>query len=576
MTRSILPALAALLLTSAGASQPSAAPVPADRYLDRFVDRSIDPRRDFFGFAVGRWLEDNPIPPSERAWGIAHVVQEETYQRLLAITEGAAANPAAPRGSNAQKIGDFWHAGMDTAAIAHRGFAPLADEFARIEAANDLQGLLDATPRACSTSASARCARPASCRTRRTATATCFTSTRAASGCRTATTTSTRRPLAHAAHRVRRRTSARMFALLGDDFDARARARRHRHGASRPSWPGHPASSRTCAIRTPTTTPCPSTGAGARSPRRSAGGTSWPGQDIRGIDTVVVGQPEFLRAGRDARSAAVRLDDWKTYLRWHLAHAFAAEAGGRFDAEDFRFYGTILNGTPEQRPRWKRVLDPRRPTSATPSASSTCSGTSRRAPSERYEKLTDEVFAAFRERIRELDWMSAGHEGAGAAQARRRHAKVGYPDRWRDYSTLRRGSRVVPGELSCAATCGSADYEIAKLHKPVDRTEWDMTPQTYNAYYNPSNNEIVLPAAVFILPGIADSLVDDAHRLRLRRRHAPSATRSRTGSTTRAGSSTSRATSRAGGRRRDAEEFERRAALIVKQYDAYVAVGACT
>ena len=88
--------------------------------------------------------------------------------------------------------------------------------------------------------------------------------------------------------------------------------------------------------------------------------------------------------------------------------------------------------------------------------------------------------------------------------------KVGYPEQWKDYSSYDGGPR--------ARSCGNAmrgniwrsDYYIAKLHKPVDRTEWDMTPQTYNAYYNPSNNEIVLPAAVFILPGIADSLVDDA------------------------------------------------------------------
>jgi hypothetical protein len=115
------------------------------------------------------------------------------------------------------------------------------------------------------------------------------------------------------------------------------------------------------------------------------------------------------------------------------------------------------------------------------------------------------------------------------------------------------------------------DYDIAKLHKPVDRTEWEMTPQTYNAYYNPSNNEIVLPAAAFILPGIADSLIDDAlvYGYAAARR---SATRSRTASTTRAASSTRRATSRTGGRRRT-RRSSRRAARIVRQFDGYVATG---
>ena len=137
----------------------------------------------------------------------------------------------------------------------------------------------------------------------------------------------------------------------------------------------------------------------------------------------------------------------------------------------------------------------------------------------RYDQLTDEIFAAFSRADPEPRLDERSHQGARAPEARRRESRrSATPSAG---GTTRRYA-VDRGSFLGNAVRGNiwqSDYDIAKLHKPVDRTEWDMTPQTYNAYYNPSNNEIVLPAAVFILPGIADSLVDDAHRLRLRRRH---------------------------------------------------------
>jgi len=125
------------------------------------------------------------------------------------------------------------------------------------------------------------------------------------------------------------------------------------------------------------------------------------------------------------------------------------------------------------------------------------------------EKLVDEIFAAFRERIRQLDWMSEPTKQRALGKLATVLRKVGYPDKWRDYSAYRVDRTSFLGNV-VRGNVWLRDYDIAKLHKPVDRTEWEMTPQTYNAYYNPSNNEIVLPAAVFILPGIPDSLVDDA------------------------------------------------------------------
>ncbi len=138
-------ALAALLSSSLGAaSEKKSPPATADNYLDQFVDRSVSPREDFFHFAVGKWLKAHPIPPSEKAWGIDRVVQDETYNRLLSLNQEAAKTKDAPPGSNQQKIGDFWSAGMDTVANAQEGFKPISAEFDRIAAVKDLQGLLAA------------------------------------------------------------------------------------------------------------------------------------------------------------------------------------------------------------------------------------------------------------------------------------------------------------------------------------------------------------------------------------------------------------------------------------------------
>src|SRR4030095_7162427 len=145
MSRVIVAAVTACVLTAAAQTS---ADDPA-HYLDHFIDRSVSPRDDFFHYSVGKWLREHPIPKSERAWGVSDVIQEETYQRLLGISRAAASGGDArdPRGSNQQKIGDFWVAAMDTVTIAKQGLAPLDSEFARIAAVKDLPSLETAIAR---------------------------------------------------------------------------------------------------------------------------------------------------------------------------------------------------------------------------------------------------------------------------------------------------------------------------------------------------------------------------------------------------------------------------------------------
>ena len=546
-----------------------AAPVlvaDADHYLDQFIDRAVSPRDDFFRYSVGKWLREHPIPKSERSWGVGDVVQEETYRRLLDICRTAAA-AGGPVGSLEQKVGDFWNAAMDTVASARQGLAPLDTAFARIAAVHDRAGLETEIARLQ------------------------YIGVGALYGLFVAQDERhSDRFVVHLyqgglglpdrdyyfdtdarARMLRREYVAhvtRMLRLLGDAPGAAAAhaatvmaIETELAGASRqledlrdPIKNYHSMSLDSLGALTPS----------IRWRDHLADAT------VTGVDQVIVGQPEFFR--QVERSLHARgLEAWKTYLRWQLAHTYAAEAGGRFDAEQFRFYGTILNGTVEQRPRWKRALDEEEAFLGDALGQLYVAKYFSADTKRRYTRLTADIFAAFGERIRNLDWMSAPTKERALRKLEAVNRKVGYPERWRDYSAY----AVDRGSLLGNAVRGNiwrSDYAIAKLHRPVDRTEWTMTPQTYNAYYNPSNNEIVLPAAAFELPGIADSLVDDA----IVYGYAGGTTIGH--EITHGFDDQGRQFDEGGNLENwwtpaDEREFKRRAEGIVRQYSRYVAVG---
>ena len=500
MLRPIIASLAVCVLTATTASSLS----DADRYLDQFIDRTVSPRDDFFHYAVGKWLREHPIPKSERSWGVADVIQEETYQRLLGISKAAAsANVAA--GSNQQKIGDFWYAAMDTVTIAGQEFAWLDSEFARIAAVTDLPSLATEVARLQYMGVGALYGNYIVQDEKNSDRYAVHlgqgglglpdrdyyvdTDERAAM--------LRREYVAHV---------GRMLNLLGDPSVAAtahaktimametelARASRKLEDLRDPIKNYNAMSLDSIGKLTPS----------IRWREHLADGK------VTGVDTVVVGQPEFFQQVERSLHAH-SIDDWKTYLRWQLANAYASEAGGRFDAEHFHFFGTILNGQLEQRPRWKRMLDDEEVYLGDALGALYVAQYFSPRTKRRYEKLTDEIFAAFGDRIRNLTWMSQPTKDRALMKLGAVTKKVGYPTKWKDYSSYAVDRRSFLGN-AVRGNIWRSEYTIAKLHRPVDRTEWDMTPQTYNAYYNASNNEIVLPAAVFILPGIADSLVDDA------------------------------------------------------------------
>jgi len=494
--------LALLVLLPTG-ERVVAASAAAERYLDAFVDRSADPRDDFFRFAVGKWLKDHPIPANERRWGIGQVVQEETYARLLRINETAMAQRAEP-GSNARKIGDFWRAAMDADAAAAQALHPLDGEFARIDAVASRDQLLPLIARLQRMGVNAFC--------------------------NLYVFQDEKHSDRHALHLYQGGLGLPNRDQYFDD-DARAVALRKayvEHVGTMLGLLGAPPAvarrdaERVMAIETEL----------ARASRKlealrdseanynpfevdqlaRLAPLAWRDYvaaiGLPGLQDVVVGQPEFfVQFGKALEDRP--LADWQAYLRWHLAHAFAAQAGGAFEAEDFRIYGTVLTGTPEQRPRWKRMLDEEEKLLGDALGQLYVASHFPPAARVRYDKLADDVIDAFRARLRTLDWMSEPTRQRALTKLDALRKKVGYPEKWKDYASYEVTPRshlenVVRGRI------WQTDYDNAKLGKPVDRREWEMTPQTYNAYYMAPNNEIVLPAAAFILPGIDDADVDDA------------------------------------------------------------------
>jgi putative endopeptidase len=551
----------------AGDQKTAAKPVTAENYLDQFVDRSVSPRDDFFQFAVGKWLKAHPIPPSEKSWGISHIVQEETYNRVVTLNRAAAADKAAPAGSNQQKIGDFWSAGMDEAANARQGFTPLAPEFERIAAIKDQRGLLETIAHLQYIGVNAMFS-PFIAQDEKNSDKYALHLYQGGLGLPNRDyyfDTDSRATMLRDEYV---KHLGRMFGLLGDDA-------------------AHAAANAATVMRLETEL------AGAsrkledlRDPQKNYNAMSldevtavtpsihWREflevGHVTGIDGVIVGQPEFFRQV-EASLGSQPLEAWKTYLRWMVAHRFADKAGGKFDAENFNFFGTILNGTPKQRERFKRVLDAEEERLGDALGQLYVQHYFTPKAKERYSKLTDEVFATMGEHIRALDWMTPPTKERALGKLATVVKKVGNPDHWRDYSAYHvdRTSYL----MNCVrGNIWHTEYDIAKLHKPVDRTEWDMTPQTYNAYYNPANNEIVLPAAAFILPGIDDSQIDDA----IVYGYAAGSTIGHElthGFDDQGRQFDERGNLKEWWTKEDADEFSKRAAGIVKQFNDYIATG---
>lgn len=473
-------------------------------FLTRAMDTTVNPGVDFFKYATGTWMKENPIPASERSWGVWNLVEDETYNRLKGILEDAAKNKS-PKGSNEQKIGDFYYSGMDTLQIDKQGLTPIASELKMINSIKNKKELFDAVAVLKREGAAGMFSMYVDQDQMKSDVYALYL-WQGGLGLPNRDYYFRNDLRTEKIRQEYKSHVAKMFELLneknlnaGSDSKTVFQIETFLADSSR----------KLEDLRDPYANYNKMSLAGLE---KISPLVNWKEifkrEGIKDIDSVIVGQPEFFKE----LSAAINkfsLDQWKSYLRWHLINSLADRLSSKFENENFYFRGTVMNGVKEQRPRWKRVQD------AVERAMGELLGQVyvKKYYSEktklRYEKLVDNMVAAFAERIKKLDWMSPSTKEKALYKLSKLTKKVGYPDKWKDFSKLVVDRKSYAGNTISANTFWF-DRNIKRLGKPVDRKEWDMTPQTYNAYYNPSNNEIVLPAAMFIVPGVPDSLLDDA------------------------------------------------------------------
>jgi len=493
----------AAVLCAAGAPSRGAKLTQAN-FLQVNMETSVDPGVDFFSYALGGWVKRTPIPPSESTWGIGNILQEQIYANIRKINEQAAAKPA-PEGTDSRKVGDFWATAMDTAKADRFGLAPLKPELAKVDAVHNAGEAFDLAlawgPLGVDTFFSAEISQDEK------------NSDEEAvhlwqGGLGLPERDFYFNPEEGVAHIRKEYVAhiARTLVLLGrEEASAEAAARRVMAFETELAR----ASRKLEDLRDPQKnynkmSPAELTAKYSPSIAWTDRLATW---NLR-PETVIVGQPEFFAVLDDllAVTAAEVLQD---YLRVHLVDRYGDFLSQAFQDEHFRFRGRVLGGQKQPRDRWKRVLDAEEGAMGMVLGKLFVKEYFPPAAKKRYENLVEAIRTAYRHRIENLDWMSPETKAKALVKLDAVTKKVGYPDVWKDYSTLAISRDSYCQNMMNAARWHFADM-IGKFGKPVDRKEWDMTPQTYNAYYNPSNNEIVLPAAAFMIPGMADAGIDDA------------------------------------------------------------------
>ena len=467
------------------------------------LDRSVAPSQDFFQFSNGGWVKANPIPGDQSAWGAFNELREANRRTLRDLMEEAAKTQA-PKGSALQKVGDFYASGMDEAAIEKAGLKPLQPMLARIAAIRDTRALAREIGRLHlevgspafsffvgqddkdSTSYIAQFMQGGLGLPDRDY----YTLTDARSQEIRA------KYLAHV---------ARMFELLGEkpalakahagvvmDLETRlAKASMTQVEQRDPHAIYHKMSPTELAKLAP--------------------GFPWDAFfktiGLPEQKALLVRQPKFFEElGRMAKE--LPMAQWQTYLRWNLVRATAGELPDAFGKESFAFYGQVLSGAKERQARWKRVQ------SSTDGALGELVGqlyVKKAFSPEAKQKmlaLVSNLRAALKDRIAQLTWMSAPTKQKAQEKLAAFNVKIGYPDTWRDYSRheVKKGAFLAN---NLAAARFEFQRNLGKLGKPIDRAEWGMTPQTVNAYYDPSMNEIVFPAGI-LQPPFFDPKADDA------------------------------------------------------------------
>jgi len=493
MSKLTIHALLALVLVSI--SQAS--------FVPENFDTSIKPQDDFYQFANGGWMKRTTIPPEYSRWGSFDELMQRNISNLKILCERASAQDNTPSAIE-RMVGDFYASGMDEASINQSGAMALNFEYTKINAISSPADVMNviASLHKIGVGAGFEFGSEAD---NKDSTHELAQLAQGGLGLpdrdyyfRTDEKSKKLRE-AYINH------VAKMLMLLGD---SQAAAKAEAQAVMKIETALAKASLTNVQLRDPY--------ASYHKMTVDSVYSQVPDLDLKNYFSSIkapafteinFAHPDFFKAFADSLKT-IPVSDWKTYLRWHLTHSFSSYLSEDFVKENFSFYGATLTGTKVMKPRWKRVVTTIDQSIGEALGQLYVNAYFPAESKERALKLVSNLRSALREKIGTLEWMDDETKAKALNKLNKFTVKIGYPDTWRDYSTLviDRGPYVLN---VLKARAFEVRRNINRIGKVVDRTEWDMTPPTVNAYYNPLQNEIVFPAGI-LQPPFFDPKADDA------------------------------------------------------------------
>ena len=467
------------------------------------IDTTTNPSSDFFQFANGGWIKNNPIPGEQSSWGIGNLVIEENNKRLREICEKAATSHP-KQGSNDQKIGDFWTTAMDSAKIEKEGLTPLKVYLDKIKAITDVNSLVSTV---------AECKKVGS--------STLFSDY-------VGQDAKNSEMMAYQLYQGGLGLPEREYYFKTDSTTINIRNQYLNYISTILSMSGDDATTANAAAKSILALETKLATASRkiedlRDPYKNynkmsvadlakmSSNLNWTTYmrtiGVTTNDSIIVGQPEFFKALNDLLQS-VSINDWKAYVKFNFISDMAGVLPDAYGKASFDF-NKLFSGAKERKPRWKRSINMIEGAMGEMLGQLYVKEFFNETAKKRYTVMVDAIKDALKDRIGQLSWMSDSTKQKAYTKLAAIKSKVGYPDQWKDFSSMEIGKESLAKNYMNSRLWWH-NYEYNKLGKPVDRNEWDMYPQTYNAYYNPSNNEIVLPAGIFTIPGYRDEEVDDA------------------------------------------------------------------
>ncbi|HMW37426.1 MAG TPA: M13 family metallopeptidase, partial [bacterium] len=459
------------------------------------LDTTVAPCNDFYQYANGGWLKNNPIPAAFSRWGSFNELADFNTTALRGLLETAANDKNAQKGSNQQKIGDFYYTGMDSAGIEAAGLKPLASEFARIDGIKDVKDLAVVLSYyhqfAMDPAFNVFVGQDDKNSTMMIANA--YQGGLGLPDRDYYTKTDEKSKTIRSAYE---KYIAKLLMLSGIDEKSSVKAASAIMGIETQLAK---ASMTRVEQRDPNAVYHKMT---VEELEKTAPNFMWKtyfeSLGLAAMKDLNVGQPHFFKE-LSGMIKSVSIADWKSYLRFHVLNYAAPYMSSDFVNASFEFQGKTLTGQKEMQPRWKRVSNVTDQSLGDALGQVYVEKYFPPASKKKALAMVNNVKEAFRDRLMKLSWMSDSTRQKALAKLNTFVVKIGYPDKWKDYSTLEIDRQSYLGNVMRAQQFESKRL-LAQVGQPVDRNRWGMTPPTVNAYYNPGMNEIVFPAGILQYP----------------------------------------------------------------------------